>query len=75
MNCVLCKQGTLQPGHVTVTLERGGSIVLIKDVPAQVCDTCGNYVLSAETTRLVLERGNEAVRNGAELEVVRLKAA
>lgn len=75
MNCFLCKQGTLQPGHVTVTLERGGSIVLIKDVPAQVCDTCGNYVLSAETTRLVLERGTEAVRNGAELEVVRLKAA
>jgi len=75
MNCVVCKVGTRQPGTVTVTLERDGAIVLIKDVPAQVCDTCGNYTLSAEITSLVLARANEAVENGAELEVLRLKVA
>lgn len=75
MNCVICKTGMVQPGTAAVTLERDGAIVLIKDVPAQGCDTCGNYTLSAETTRLVLARANEAVENGAELEVLRLKAA
>lgn len=65
----------MQPGTVTVTLERDGAIVLIKDVPAKVCDTCGNYTLSSETTRLVLTRTDEAIENGAELEVLHLKAA
>ena len=75
MECALCKNGYTQPGHVTVTLEKGETIILVKDVPAEVCTNCGHYYLSEETSKLVLEKGKEAYSKGAELEVVKLKVA
>jgi YgiT-type zinc finger domain-containing protein len=75
MGCALCKVGTTEKGKVTITLERDGAIVLIKDVPAEVCANCGHYYLSEEITRLVMEKGNTAIENGAELEVFKLQAA
>ncbi|WP_295650670.1 type II toxin-antitoxin system MqsA family antitoxin [uncultured Mucilaginibacter sp.] len=75
MDCDLCKVGTTTKGVVLVTLEKGNSIILIKDVPADVCSNCGHYYLSEEITAEVLQKGNEAVANGAELEVIKLKVA
>ncbi|WP_439490796.1 type II toxin-antitoxin system MqsA family antitoxin [Algoriphagus sp.] len=75
MECTLCKNGTTEMGLVTVTLEKGGTIVLIKEVPAEVCTNCGHYYLSSEMTQLVLEKGKEAYNKGAELEVVKLQVA
>jgi YgiT-type zinc finger domain-containing protein len=75
MECALCKVGTTEKGKVTITLERDGAIVLIKDVPAEICTNCRHYYLSEEITRLVMDKGNEAVANGAELEVFSLKVA
>ncbi|MCA9913998.1 MAG: type II toxin-antitoxin system MqsA family antitoxin, partial [Anaerolineae bacterium] len=34
MKCVICKQGDTRPGTVTVTLERGGTTLVFKNVPA-----------------------------------------
>ena len=56
MDCVICKNGTTEPGKVTVTLERGSSLIAIKEVPADVCNNCGEYYLSAEMTKEVLKR-------------------
>jgi YgiT-type zinc finger domain-containing protein len=75
MECSLCKVGTTEEGMVTVTLERDGAIVLIKDVPAQVCTNCGHYYLSEEIAKAIMQTGNDAIAKGAELEVVRLKVA
>ncbi len=73
-NCVICKTGTLQPGTATVTLERGQTMVVIKGVPADVCDNCGEYYLSAEMTGQVLALAESAVRKGAEVEILRWAA-
>ncbi|MGD9930157.1 MAG: type II toxin-antitoxin system MqsA family antitoxin [Mangrovibacterium sp.] len=70
MDCVICKNGKTRKGKATVTLERAGSIIAIKDVPAQVCQNCGEYYLDAETTRKVLARAEQAVKKGAEVEVI-----
>ncbi len=75
MNCVICKTGIYKPGTVTVKLERNGAIVLIKEVPAEVCDTCGNYLLDQKTTRKVLEVANQRFDSGSELDVIKLAAA
>jgi YgiT-type zinc finger domain-containing protein len=75
MNCLICKAGTYEPGKVTVKIERGSSIVLIKEVPAEVCDVCGNYLVDQKTTREILEIANNAFDNGTELEVRKLIAA
>jgi YgiT-type zinc finger domain-containing protein len=74
MRCVICKQGETQAGLVTVTLERDESLVIIKRVPAEVCDDCGEYYLSDAITEQVLKRAEVAVSNGAEIEIIRYAA-
>ena len=51
MNCVICKTGQAVDGTTTVTLQRGDSVIVIKDVPAKVCGDCGEYYLD-ETASL-----------------------
>jgi YgiT-type zinc finger domain-containing protein len=48
MSCVLCKHGETRPGLVTVTLQRGETTVVLRHVPADVCDNCGKYYLSSD---------------------------
>ena len=74
MRCALCKEGETQPGQVTVTLQRGDTIVIIKQVPGNVCENCGEYYLSKEITSVVLGKAEEAVRKGAEVEILRFAA-
>ena len=39
MKCVICRYGETAPGKVTVSLEHDGATVVIKEVPARVCQT------------------------------------
>jgi len=74
MNCVICKHGETRPGTTTVTLNRGHSTIVIKDVPADICENCGEYYLTNVISARVLELAEEAVRHNAEVEVVRFAA-
>ncbi len=74
MKCVICKQGEAHPGEVTVTLQRGESTIILKNVPAEVCENCGEYYLSEDITEQVLSRAEEAVKSGAEVEILRFAA-
>lgn len=71
MNCAICKLDETHPGHTNVMLQRGDTIVVIKDVPADICDNCDEYYLSEAITRRVLELGEAAGTQGAEIEVLR----
>ena len=75
MNCIICEIGLTQPEHVTVTLERDGAIVLVKDVPANVCQNCGERYFDSAITNQLLALAERAFGQGAELEVVRLPMA
>ena len=75
MICLTCKVGTPEPGFTTVTLERNGAIIVFKDVPARICTNCGEKYFDADITDRLLIQAQNAVDNGAELEVVRLQAA
>jgi YgiT-type zinc finger domain-containing protein len=74
MICALCRNRTTHPGFVTVTLQRGETTVILKQVPADVCDNCGEYYLSSEVSAQVLEKAESAVRSGAEVEILRFAA-
>jgi len=74
MNCVICKTGQISGGTATITLQRGDTTVVIKNVPADVCDNCGEYYLSEEMTERVMELGESAVKKGVEVEVLRWAA-
>lgn len=74
MKCVICKQGETAIGRTTVTLERGRTTVVIKEVPAEICENCGEYYLSEEVTERVQKLAQQAVQQGAEIEVLRYAA-
>ena len=74
MKCVMCKHGETQPGTVTVTLQRGDSVVVIRDVPAAVCRQCGEYYLDDGPASRVMAMAEEAVKHHAEVEILRYAA-
>lgn len=74
MQCVICKHGKTKPGQVTVTLEQGECIVILKGVPGEICFLCGEYYLSESVTEEVLKRAENAIIRGAEVEIVRYAA-
>ena len=74
MTCLFCRQGQTHPGRVTVVLQRGETVVIFKDVPADVCENCGEYYLSDSIAGELLERAEKAIQNGAEVEILRFAA-
>lgn len=74
MTCVICKSGQTRDGKATVTLERGGSVIVIKEVPAEVCENCGEYYLSETTTEKVHAMAEQAIRQGVVVEILRYAA-
>ena len=74
MRCLICKQGETHPSEATVPLQRNETTIIFKGVPADVCDNCGEYYLSEDITGRLLERAEQAVKNGTEIEIVRFAA-
>jgi YgiT-type zinc finger domain-containing protein len=74
MKCIICRHGETAAGLVTVSLQRGESTIIFKGVPADVCENCGEYYLSQAVTDGLLARAEEAVKNGAEVEILRFAA-
>ena len=74
MRCAICKHGVLAPGKVTVTLERDDTMVIIKQVPADVCKECGEYYLGETESSRVLKIAEEAADKQAEMEILRYAA-
>ena len=74
MRCLFCKQGEAHPGHATVVLQRGETVVIFKEAPAEVCENCGEYYLSESVSGELLERAEKAIENGAEVEILRFAA-
>ncbi len=75
MECVICKHGSAKQGFVTSTLERENVIIVFKNVTALVCENCGDYFLTEETTHLLLERASKTLEKGVEFEIINLYSA
>ena len=75
MKCVICKQGETCSGTTTVTLERGGTTLVVKLVSARVCENCGEAYVDSETTKNLLNTAEEFAKSGAEIDVRNYMAA
>jgi YgiT-type zinc finger domain-containing protein len=67
MRCLHCPTGETGPGTKTATLERGPTIVIVRNVPAMVCDTCGEATYSPDITHKLLRLLDDAIARGIEL--------
>ena len=54
MNCIVCHHGQTRPGTTTVTFHRDGQTVVVNEVPAEVCENCGEAYVTEDVTAQVL---------------------
>ena len=53
LRCTNCPEGTYEESETTETIERNETVVVVREIPAHVCDTCGDVLLGrAEIGRL-----------------------
>ena len=69
MNCAICRQGATRPGTTTVTLERDELTLVVKNVPAEVCEVCGEEYVSEATTARLIAIAAHAATAGMQVEV------
>lgn len=69
MKCPVCKKGETAKGKVTVTLEKGDMTLVIKKVPANVCQNCGEEYVEESTATQLLKTAEEAVRMGVHVDI------
>lgn len=74
MKCVICRQGQTKDGFATVILDREHTTIVIKEVPADICENCGEYYLSDTVTAKIEKLAAQAVQNGVEIEILRYAA-
>ena len=59
MKCQIC-DGSYEERLITRTYRRDGRIIVVDDVPAEVCNLCGDVLLKPETVELIEEALREA---------------
>lgn len=74
VKCVICHQGETRAGTATLVLERDGRTVIVKHVPARVCENCGEEYVDEAADAAALDSAERAVRDGADV-VIREYAA
>ena len=75
MQCPICKQGQTAAGTATVTLRRDGLTLVVKAVPAQVCDNCGEEYVDEKAAAQLLGDADASARAGHEINVRHFQAA
>ncbi|WFP50834.1 type II toxin-antitoxin system MqsA family antitoxin [Methylomonas sp. EFPC3] len=75
MKCPICKHGETINGTASMTLERGGATLIFKNVPAQICNNCGEEFFNENITASILEQAESAVNAGVELDIRQYRAA
>ncbi len=69
MTCVICRQGETVAAYVTVTLERPGATLVFKNVPARVCDNCGEQYVDETTSLKLLHDAEVSAGAGVQVEI------
>ena len=69
MNCIICKS-KLAKSMINHILDNMGRIVIIKNVPANVCGQCGEYYVDNDTAMRLEAIAQELLNNKAEILVL-----
>jgi YgiT-type zinc finger domain-containing protein len=69
VNCVICRNGETRRAGITVSLDRSGTTIVIRSVPAEVCENCGEEYVDEATTAQLLRTADAAAQAGVQVEV------
>ena len=69
MRCAICKTGQTSAGRATVTLTRGMLTLVVRGVPAEVCETCGEEYVSPGIADSLISIAEAALAAGVQVDV------
>ena len=69
MKCLVCRNGETRWGTATVTLERDELILVVKSVPARICENCGEEYLDEIVANHLAKMGEEAAATDVKVDV------
>jgi YgiT-type zinc finger domain-containing protein len=75
MKCVICRNGETTPGLADKAFSYDGMTLVLKDVPAEICDNCGERYFDADVTGKLLKLARSAAVEGVVVDVRRYVAA
>ncbi len=74
MTCTICKHGKTTAGLTTLIFQRGKSTIIIKGVPADICDNCSESFISEDISKEILDIADREVKKGIEVEILNYAA-
>lgn len=69
MNCVMCK-GRLIDGKVNHIVDINSHIIIIKNVPANICTQCGEYYIDNKTALMIEELIDKVLISNTEVMII-----
>ncbi len=72
--CAICG-GSKTEGGTTYTVSVGSGVLVVKDVPARLCEQCGEVWLDDETMKRLEALAQEVRRQPVEVEVLQYREA
>jgi YgiT-type zinc finger domain-containing protein len=73
MFCALCK-GKMKNGKVNFPVNVGNNFIRIKDVPALVCEQCGEYFLEDDVAGVIEKIVSDTKSLNVEFEILKFAA-
>ncbi|MCQ1538480.1 type II toxin-antitoxin system MqsA family antitoxin [Methanocalculus taiwanensis] len=71
MKCVICKSGEIRSGKTTITFEREGFTLVVKEVLAEVCMNCEEDYVDEAITHEIMVLAERSAKNGTLIDVRR----
>ena len=59
MNCLICRQAEIVEGFTSVTFERDEMRLVVKNIPARICPSCGEAYMDEDVTVQLLQEAEE----------------
>lgn len=75
MKCPICKHGDTISGTASITLERNAATLVFKDVPAQICNNCGEEYFTDKITQSIMKQAELAIAQGVQIDVRQYRVA
>lgn len=74
MKCVMCKRGETKPGVTSVLLTRDDFTFVMRDVPAEICDICGEDYINGDIAKELYHLAEKIKDQGTLLDVRKYQA-
>jgi len=74
MTCPICRHGQMDDGFTTIVFEAGKSTIIIKRIPASVCDNCHESFVAEEISKNLMATVRREAQKGVEVEILHYAA-